>query len=273
VSERETALPGADGLNLEIAEDGVATVTLSRPERKNALTFDIYRDLTRIFGDLEHDSRVKSVLIQGEGRAFCSGGDVHEIIGPLFERDQRGLWEFTRMTCDLIENMRALSKPIISCIEGIAAGAGSMIALASDIRIGSERARFAFLFVKVGLCGADMGAAFLLPRVVGLGRATEWLMTGDVISAQDAHGAGLLNHIHSEETVRTEARAFAARLAAGPTFALAMTKRSLNEEMGMDFRAALESEARTQAMCMETRDFREAYEAFVEKRSPLFEGR
>jgi enoyl-CoA hydratase/carnithine racemase len=177
------------------------------------------------------------------------------------------------MTCDLIENMRSLSKPIIACIDGVAAGAGSVIALASDLRIGSESARFAFLFVKVGLCGADMGAAFLLPRIIGLGRATELLMTGDMIRAEEAHRIGLLNHVHSAEEVEGEARAFAARLANGPSFALAMTKRSLNEELGMDLRQALEAEARTQALCMETEDFRIAYEAFSNRQKPEFVGR
>lgn len=263
----------AEGLSFEVREDGVGVITLARPERKNPLTFAIYADLTRLFAELEFDERVRSVVLRGEGGAFCSGGDVHDIIGPLFERDQKGLWEFTRMTCDLIENMRKLSKPIVSCIDGIAAGAGAVMALASDIRIAGERGRFAFLFVKVGLCGADMGAAYLLPRVIGLGRATELLMTGDVVRAEQAHAMGLVNHIYPTDEVHQKTLEFATRLAAGPTFALAMTKRSLNEELGMDFRAALESEARTQAMCMETSDFREAYESFVEKRAPQFKGR
>ena len=263
----------AKGLLFDVGDDGVGVITLSRPERKNPLTFDIYRELTQLFAELESDDRVRAVVLRGEGGAFCSGGDVHEIIGPLFERDHRGLWEFTRMTCDLIENMRSLSKPIIACIDGIAAGAGSVMALASDIRIAGEKGKFAFLFVKVGLCGADMGAAYLLPRVIGLGRATELLMTGDVVRAPEALQMGLVNRIVPQESVQEEAHAFAARLAAGPSFALAMTKRSLNEELGMDFRAALEAEARTQAMCMETTDFREAYEAFVEKRAPQFKGR
>ncbi len=265
--------PSAEGLSFELGEDHVGVITLSRPEKKNALTFDIYADLTRLFRELEGDRRVKTVVIRGSGGAFCSGGDVHEIIGPLFERDAAGLWEFTRMTCDLIENMRRLSKPIIACIDGVAAGAGSVIALASDIRIGSESARFAFLFVKVGLCGADMGAAFLLPRVIGLGRATELLMTGDMVRSEDAHRLGLLNHVYPADTVEAEAHALAARLAKGPTFALAMTKRSLNEEMSMDLRQALESEARTQAFCMETEDFRIAYEAFAARKQPEFVGR
>ncbi len=271
--KKEFTPPTAEGLSIEVRPDGVGIITLSRPERKNALTFDIYHDLTRLFAELEYDDRVKTVLIRGEGGAFCSGGDVHEIIGPLFDLDHKGLWEFTRMTCDLIENMRSLSKPIIACIDGIAAGAGSVIALASDIRICGEKGRFAFLFVKVGLCGADMGAAYLLPRVIGLGRATELLMTGDVIRSEKALQAGLVNHVYPQDQVHAEALAMAERLAAGPSFALAMTKRSLNEELGMDLRAALEAEARTQAMCMETGDFREAYESFVEKRDPAFKGR
>ena len=256
----EVKQPTAEGLSFAVGEDKVGVITLSRPAKKNALTFDIYADLTRLFRELERDERVKTVLIRGEGGAFCSGGDVHEIIGPLFERDAAGLWEFTRMTCDLIENMRALSKPIIACVDGVAAGAGSVIALASDLRIGSESARFAFLFVKVGLCGADMGAAFLLPRIIGLGRATELLMTGDMVRAEEAHRIGLLNHVHPASELEEKAHAFAARLAAGPTFALAMTKRSLNEEMSMDLRQALEAEARTQAFCMETEYLRIAYE-------------
>ena len=263
----------AQGLKFSVGDDHVGVITLSRPERKNPLTFEIYAQLTRLFKELEYDDRVRAVVLKVEGGAFCSGGDVHEIIGPLFERDHKGLWDFTRMTCDLIENMRSLSKPIIASIDGIAAGAGSVMALASDIRIAGEKGRFAFLFVKVGLCGADMGAAYLLPRVVGLGRATELLMTGDVVRSEAAFQMGLINKIVPQDSVHEEAHAFAARLAAGPSFALAMTKRSLNEELGMDFRAALEAEARTQAMCMETTDFREAYEAFVEKRPAQFKGR
>lgn len=253
--------------------DQVGLITLNRPEQLNALTFEVYAELRDLFRDLERDESVKSVVITGEGRGFCSGGDVNSIIGELFSRDMPGLVDFTRMTCDLIRNMRALRKPIIAAINGTAAGAGSVIALASDLRVASEKAKIAFLFVKVGLAGADMGAAFLLPRLVGLGRANELLMFGDAIDAATAERYGLFNKVVAPERVLEESLAWAKRLAEGPTFALGMTKELLNGELSMDLWNALDNEARAQAVCMQTKDFREAYEAFTQKRPARFTGR
>ena len=252
------------------ARDGVATITLNRPERLNALTFEVYRELTDTFAALRHEKDVRAVVITGAGRAFCSGGDVHDIIGELFERDMQGLLEFTRMTVELVRNIRALPKPVIASLNGTTAGAGACIALASDIRIASETAKIAFLFVRVGLSGADMGAAYLLPRLVGLGRATELLYTGDFISAEEAHRIGLYNRVVPAAELPAETQALARRLADGPSFALAMTKELLNREMEVSLGTALEWEAQAQATCMQHPDYREAYEAFVEKRPPKF---
>ena len=251
--------------------DGVATITLNRPGRLNALTFEVYRELTDTFAQLRDDATVRVVVITGAGKAFCSGGDVHDIIGELFSRDMEGLLEFTRMTCELVKNIRSLPKPVIACLNGTTAGAGACIALASDIRIASEEARIAFLFVKVGLSGADMGAAYLLPRVVGLSKATELLYTGDFISAGEAERIGLYNRVVSAADLNETVREFALRLATGPAFALAKTKEMLNRELEMGFDAALECEAQAQAICMQHPDYREAYEGFVAKRPPKFE--
>jgi len=251
-------------------ENGVATITLNRPERLNALTFDIYRELADTFAALQNERGVHVVVITGSGRAFCSGGDVRDIIGQLFGRDIEGLLEFTRMTCELVRNIRTLRKPVIAALNGTTAGAGACIALASDIRIASDKARIAFLFVKVGLSGADMGAAHLLPRIVGLSKATELLFTGDFISAEEAERIGLYNRVVSEERLEAEVSEFAQRLAAGPGFALGMTKEMLNREMEVGFETALELEAQAQAACMQHPDYREAYDAFVEKREPKF---
>jgi enoyl-CoA hydratase/carnithine racemase len=250
--------------------DGVAAITLNRPERLNALTFEVYRELTETFAALRAEEEVRAVVITGAGRAFCSGGDVHDIIGQLFERDMQGLLEFTRLTCELIRNIRALPKPVIASLNGTTAGAGACIALASDIRIASPSAKIAFLFVKVGLSGADMGAAYLLPRLVGLAKATEMLYTGDFISAEEAERIGLYNRVVAPEELETETRTLALRLARGPSFALAMTKEMLNREMDVSLDTALEWEAQAQAVCMQHPDYREAYEAFVEKRDPKF---
>jgi enoyl-CoA hydratase/carnithine racemase len=250
--------------------DGVATITFNRPERLNSLTFEVYRELTELFVALRSRDTVRVVVITGRGRGFCSGGDVEEIIGELFERDMAGLLAFTRMTCELIRNIRLLPKPVIAALNGTVAGAGAVIALAADLRIASETAKIAFLFVKVGLAGADMGAAFLLPKVVGLGRATELLYTGDFLSAQQAAEAGLYNRVVPAETLDAEARAWAERLAAGPAFALGMTKAALNRELHMSLEAALEAESEAQAICMLNADFREAFEAFRDKRTPSF---
>ena len=254
-------------------KEGVAIITLCRPELLNALTFDIYAELRDGFAWLNTQSQVRAVLLTGEGRGFCSGGDVNAIIGELFSRDMPGLVEFTRMTCDVIRNMRTLRKPIVAALNGTAAGAGAVLALASDLRIASEKAKIAFLFVKVGLAGADMGSAFLLPRVVGLSRATELLYLGDAIDAPTAERYGLFNKVVKHEELAAEGFALAKRLASGPSFALGITKDALNEEMGLDLLSALESEARAQAVCMKTVDFREAYEAFVAKRPANFQGK
>lgn len=246
--------------------DGIATITLDRPERLNALTFEVYAELRDLFAALVDRDEVKVVVITGAGRGFCSGGDVESIIGQLLDRDLPTLLAFTRMTGALIRNIRALPKPVIAAINGVAAGAGAVIALASDFRLAVPQAHFAFLFTKVGLAGADMGAAYLLPRVVGLARATELLFLGDRISAADAHRIGLVNAVVEPQTLAREARALAERLAAGPTFALGMTKTLLNQELDADFAAAIEAEAQGQAICMRTPDFRAAYESFKTRR-------
>jgi enoyl-CoA hydratase/carnithine racemase len=250
------------------ARNNVAWITLNRPERLNALTFEVYRELTDTFRALREEEAVRAVVITGAGRAFCSGGDVHDIIGELFKLDMQGLLEFTRMTCEMIRNIRALSKPVIVSLNGTTAGAGACIALAADIRIASPDAKIAFLFVRVGLAGADMGAAYLLPRVVGLAKATELLYTGDFISAEEAERIGLYNRVVSLEELEATTRALAERMARGPAFALAMTKEMLNRELDVSLDTALECEAQAQAICMQHPDYREAYEAFVEKREP-----
>jgi len=255
----------------ETNASGVATITLNRPERLNALTFEVYRELTDTFAALRIEPEVRAVVITGAGRAFCSGGDVHDIIGELFKRDMEGLLAFTRMTCELVANIRALHKPVIASLNGTTAGAGACIALASDIRIASEEAKIAFLFVKVGLSGADMGAAYLLPRVVGLSKATELLYTGDFISAQEAERIGLYNRVVPGSQLKATTQELADRLAQGPAFALAKTKELLDREAHMNLEAALECEAQAQAICMQHPDYREAYEAFVDKRAAKFE--
>jgi enoyl-CoA hydratase/carnithine racemase len=258
---------------LYVEEGGVATITLNRPEVLNALTFEVYEELAALLPALEQREAVRAVLITGAGRGFCSGGDVEDIIGKLFERDMPGLLAFTRLTCSVVEGLRALRKPIVAALNGTVAGAGAAIALACDVRIAAPSAKIGFLFVRVGLAGADMGAAFLLPKVVGLGKASELLMTGDVIPAEEALRIGLYNRVVPQEQLAGEALALAKRLAAGPSFALGCTKELLNEELSTDLSAALGNEARAQAVCMQTRDFREAYEAFREKRPPRFQGR
>lgn len=249
------------------AEDhGVATITLTRPDRLNALTFEVYAELRDLFGSLAAAPGVKAIIITGEGRGFCSGGDVDAIIGELLKQDMDQLLAFTRMTGALIRNIRAVPVPVIAAINGVAAGAGAVIALACDFRLACPKASLAFLFTKVGLAGADMGAAYLLPRVVGLARATELLMLGDRVSADDALRLGLLNSVVAPEALMDEARALANRLASGPTFALGMTKTLLNQELDIDFAAAIEAEAQGQAICMQTPSFRQAYEAFKSRK-------
>jgi enoyl-CoA hydratase/carnithine racemase len=251
-------------------ESGVATITLDRPERLNALTFEVYAELRDAFRTLDAEPGVRAVVITGSGRAFCSGGDVEDIIGALFERDDAGLYDFTRTTCDVILAIRRCRRAVVAALNGTVAGAGAVIAAACDIRIAAESARIAFLFAKVGLSGADMGAAWLLPRIVGLGRATELLMTGEFIDAQEAFRIGLYNKVVPDGEVLPEARALAARIASGPIDALAVTKVALDGEATLGLEEALEAEARVQAACMRDPSFREAYDAWREKRAPRF---
>jgi len=250
--------------------DGIATITLNRPERLNAITFEVYHELTDFFAKLCDEKDVRVVVITGAGRAFCSGGDVIDIIGELQGRDAEGLLEFTRLTCDLIRNMRALPKPIIASLNGTTAGAGACIALASDIRIAAEEAKIAFIFVKVGLAGTDMGATYLLPRVVGLAKATELLLTGDFNEAGEAERIGLYNRVVPRSQLERVTQEFAAKLASGPALGIAKTKEMLNRELHMSFESALEAEATAQALCMQTPDFKEAHAAFIEKRPAKF---
>ena len=250
---------------------GVATITLNRPDRLNALTFQVYEELRDVFRALDSEAGVRAIVITGSGRAFCSGGDVEDIIGQLFARDAKGLLDFTWLTCDLILAMRLCRRPIIGALNGTVAGAGAVIAAACDIRIAAESARIAFLFTRVGLSGADMGAAWLLPRLVGLGRATELLMTGDFIDASRALEIGLYNRVVPVARVLAEARELAARLALGPSKALAVTKDALNREAAMELEQALELEAKVQAELMQHSNFRESYEAFKAKREPKFQ--
>ena len=252
-------------------DTGVATITLNRPDRLNALTFEVYEELTDTFQRIDREPDVRAVVITGAGRAFCSGGDVEDIIGALFARDAAGLLAFTRLTCDLIAAIRSCKRPVIAALNGTVAGAGAVIATACDIRIADETAKIAFLFTKVGLSGADMGAAWLLPRVVGWGRASELLLTGDFIDAREAYRIGLYNRVVAGDTdVVAEAKALATRLAAGPSEALAVTKAALNGEASIDLGPALDAEARAQADCMRHPNFKEAYAAFREKRKPRF---
>jgi enoyl-CoA hydratase/carnithine racemase len=251
--------------------DGIATITLDRPDRLNALTFEIYAELRDTFAALESRDDVRVVIVTGAGKGFCSGGDVEQIIGELLARDTRALLEFTRMTGALIRNIRALRKPVVAALNGVAAGAGAVIALACDFRLASDRATLAFLFTKVGLAGADMGAAYLLPRIVGLARATEILYLGDAIGAEEAERLGLVTRVVAADRLTDETLAFARRLAAGPAFALGMTKELLNQELDLSFAAAIEAEAEGQALCMLGNDFKEGHAAFVEKRAPKFQ--
>jgi enoyl-CoA hydratase/carnithine racemase len=256
-----------------VAPSGVATITLDRPDKLNALTFEVYRSLTALFARLQRDELVRAVVITGAGRAFCSGGDVHEIIGELVNQDMRDLLAFTRLTGELICNMRRLRKPIVAAVNGVAAGAGAVIALAADLRVMAESAKMAFLFVRVGLAGADMGAAFLLPRVVGLARASELLLLGDPVGAETCERIGLAQRVVPAADVLTEATALAERLARGPGFALGLTKQLLNDELHMSLEQAIEAEAQAQAICMQTADFQEFYQALVGKREPRYQGR
>jgi enoyl-CoA hydratase/carnithine racemase len=249
----------------------VATITLNRPERLNALTFEVYTELRDCFRGLDTEPGVRAVVITGAGRAFCTGGDVEDIIGALFSRDAAGLLEFTRLTGDLILSIRQCRRPVVAALNGPVAGAGAVIAAASDIRIAAESAKIAFLFSRVGLTGADMGAAWLLPRIVGMAHASELLLLGDFITAERAAQIGLYNRVVPADRLMAEATEVAVRLARGPAAAHGVTKQALNEEAAMDLVSAIEWEARVQADCMQHPNFREAYEAFRAKREPRFE--
>jgi len=253
-------------------EGKVATVTLDRPERKNPLTFESYAELRDTFRALVHVDDVRAVVITGAGENFCSGGDVHDIIGPLVRMDMRELLAFTRMTGDLVKAIRACPQVVVAAIDGICAGAGACIAMASDLRYGTARSKVAFLFPRVGLAGCDMGACAMLPRIVGQGRAAELLFTGRALGGDEAERWGFFNRLCEPGAVLAEARTLAATLAEGPTFAHAMTKRMLDQEWAMGLAEAIESEAQAQAICMQTKDFERAYRAFAAKERPVFEG-
>jgi len=253
-------------------DNGVATITLNRPERKNPLTFDSYAELRDMFRALEQATDVKAVVLTGAGGNFCSGGDVHEIIGPLTQMTMPEMLEFTRMTGNLIKAMRLCPQPIIAAIDGICAGAGAMMALAADMRLGTARAKTAFLFTRVGLAGADMGACALLPRLIGQGRASELLFTGRGMSAEEGLQWGFFNSLHEPDAILDAALVLAHKLRSGPTFAHGMTKTMLHQEWAMTLDQALEAEAQAQAICMQTQDFKRAFDAFAAKQTPVFGG-
>ncbi len=266
----DDVLPKPETFELSL-EDGVAEITLNRPDRLNALTFEVYRELADTFLALEIPA-VRAIVITGKGRGFCSGGDVEGIIAELFARDAAGLLDFTRVTGKLIHNIAAVRRPVIAAINGVAVGAGAVIAAACDLRIASEKTRFGYIFPKVGLSGADMGASYLLPRIVGRGHAAELLFFGDLIDAPEALRMGLVNRVVPTEEVLPLAREWAKRLARGPAFAHAMTKQMIQSEEGMGLAEAIEAEAQAQAICMAHPDFREAYDANKAKRAPRFAG-
>ena len=253
-------------------EGRVGVITLNRPDRKNPLTFESYAELKDLFRGLAAENAVKAIVITGAGGNFCSGGDVHDIIGPLTRMDAQGCLNFTRLTGDLVMSMRECPQPIVASVEGICAGAGAIIAMASDIRFATPEARTAFLFVRVGLAGCDMGACALLPRIIGQGRAAELLYTGRSMTADEGLAWGFYNRLVAQSSILAEAAAFAAALASGPTFAHAMTKRMLHQEWNLSIEQAVEAEAQAQARCMQTEDFRRAYRAFAIKDKPIFEG-
>jgi enoyl-CoA hydratase/carnithine racemase len=257
----------------QCSDDGrVATITLNRPEKKNPLTFDSYAELRDLFRNLVYASDVRAVVVAGEGGNFCSGGDVFEIIEPLTKMPMPELLRFTRMTGDLVKAMKRAPQPIVAAIDGVCAGAGAMIALAADLRLGTPSAKTAYLFTRVGLAGADMGACGLLPRVIGQGRATELLMSGRSMSAEEGAAWGFFNALHPREEVVAKAQALARSLADGPYFAHTVTKTMLNQEWAMGIEEMIESEAQAQAICMMTQDFKRAFDAFAAKQTPRFEG-
>ena len=253
-------------------EGRVGVIVLNRPERKNPLTFESYAELRDLFRALSSTKLVRAVVIAGAGGNFCSGGDVHEIIGPLTQKSPEGLLEFTRMTGDLVKAMRACPQPIVAAVDGVCAGAGAILAMASDFRLGTPRAKTAFLFTRVGLAGCDMGACSILPRIIGQGRAAELLYTGRTLSAEEALEWGFFNRLLEPDLVLEEAIRLAEQIAEGPTFAHAMTKKMLHAEWHLPVDAAIDAEAEAQAICMQTEDFRRAYRAFVAKERPRFEG-
>jgi enoyl-CoA hydratase/carnithine racemase len=253
-------------------EDGIARVFLDRPERKNPLTFESYAELRDWFRALAHADDVDAVVFGSNGGNFCSGGDVHDIIGPLIGRDMKGLLAFTRMTGDLVKAMLNCGKPVVAAVDGICVGAGAIIAMASDLRLATPEAKTAFLFTRVGLAGCDMGACAMLPRIIGQGRAAELLYTGRTMTAEEGLAWGFFNRLVPAEALEPEAAALARRIAEGPTFAHMITKTQLNQEWNMGLDQAIEAEAQAQAICMQTADFRRAYEAFVAKRQPSFQG-
>lgn len=250
----------------------VAVISLNRPERKNPLTFESYAELRDTFREMVYADDVKAVLFTGNGGNFCSGGDVHDIIGPLVKMDMKGLLEFTRMTGDLVKAMIACHKPIISAVDGVAVGAGAIITMASDIRMATPEAKTAFLFTRVGLAACDMGACAILPRIIGQGRAADLLYSGRTMSAQEGYDWGYYNQLHDAGTLQDEAMKYAQRLASGPNFGHMITKTQLNQEWNMGLEQAIEAEAQAQAICMQTQDFERAYHAFVAKEKPVFEG-
>ncbi|MEA2999207.1 MAG: hypothetical protein QOK17_1040 [Sphingomonadales bacterium] len=252
--------------------DAVATITLDRPERKNPLTFESYAELRDTFRALAYSREVKAVVVAGAGGNFSSGGDVHEIIGPLTQMDMPGLLAFTRMTGDLVKAMRGCPQPIVAAVDGVCAGAGAIVAMASDLRLATPGAKTAFLFTRVGLAGCDMGACAILPRIVGQGRAAELLYTGRFMTAAEGESWGFFNRIVEPERLLEQAHALARELAGGPTFAHSVTKTQLNQEWNVSLETAIEMEAQAQALCMATNDFRRAFEAFAAKRSPEFKG-
>jgi enoyl-CoA hydratase/carnithine racemase len=252
--------------------DGVATITLDRPERKNPLTFQSYAELRDTFRDLVYTGEVKAVLVAGAHGNFSSGGDVHEIIGPLTEMDMPGLLAFTRMTGDLVKAMRACPQPIVAAVDGVCAGAGAILAMASDLRLAAPGAKTAFLFTRVGLAGCDMGACAILPRIIGQGRAAELLYTGRFMTAEEGHSWGFFNRVVEPERLLEQGHVLARELADGPTFAHSVTKTQLNQEWNVSLETAIEMEAQAQAICMATNDFRRAFEAFAARRNPEFKG-
>jgi enoyl-CoA hydratase/carnithine racemase len=258
---------------LRVTHDGaVLSIVFDRPERKNPLTFAVYADLRDRFRALATDTTVKAIVLSGSGGNFCSGGDVHEIIGPLTRSTPEELLAFTQMTGDTVKAMRACPQPIVAAVDGVCAGAGAILAMASDLRHATPTAKIAFLFVRVGLSGADMGACALLPRIIGQGRAAELLYTGRAMTADEGLAWGFFNRLHPSDDVLAEAMTIARGIANGPTVAHATTKRMLHREWVMDIDAAIDAEARAQAECMQTNDFRRAYEAFAAKQTPVFEG-